>query len=214
MDKTTALKILALDDSATFEQAKKSYHAMAKIFHPDVEKIKKGLKKNSDKKMKEINLAFCYLAPVLKSTEKIKKPEKNHKQQNKKQEMESCSKDENSFFHNIFNSLAKTFAKKRQDETFTKNIKKDKSPKNSDLRKNNFSDILKNADPGTHINKISSDKTVKKADYKKRTHKTYHEYMILKNKMHATQSNTNQTMGVGKIEKIHPVRPVNPVGRN
>ena len=50
MDKKTAFKILGLNDSATFEEAKKAYHTMAKKYHPDVDKTNHGSLQNSGEK--------------------------------------------------------------------------------------------------------------------------------------------------------------------
>jgi hypothetical protein len=67
MDKTTALEILKLDKGASFEDAKKAYRTLAKEYHPDV--AWKNGRPGEDKglKMKEINLAFRYLVPLLDS---------------------------------------------------------------------------------------------------------------------------------------------------
>jgi len=209
MDKKTAFKILDLNDSATFEQAKKAYHTMAKKYHPDVDKANHGSPGDSEERMKKINLAFCYLAPVLKSINTIKEPRENLKKQDKTKEADRSDKSRNSFFHNIFDSFSRTFVNKKKNQTFTNNIKKEPSVKATKVKQGGFDTILKNTHHSIHVNKIS-----KPGRYKKCSYNIYQDYMMLKKKMRHGQSRTDQTMGIGKIEKIHPVRPVNPVSRH
>ncbi len=209
MDKKTAFKILHLNDAATFEQAKKAFHTMAKKYHPDVANTNHGFLQNSEERMKEINLAFCYLAPFLKSISRIQEPGGKPKKQENTSEIKTSEKNKNSFFHNIFDSLSKAFANKQKNHNFTKDIKEEKSGKNAGNRQSGFNDILKNAHHGTHPNKKR-----KQGKHKRRSYKTYQDYMMLQKKIKRGQSRTNQTMDIGKVEKIHPIRPVNPVGRN
>ncbi len=209
MDKKTAFKILNIDKSATFEQAKKAYRTMAKKYHPDVDKTNHGSHKNSEDRMKKINLAFCYLAPVLQKKNMVKEPKEKPEKQNNTNKVNKAKKSENLFFHNIFNSLSKLFVNKKNNQAFSKNRKKRYQTKNRNIRQNGFDDILKNAHKDIPSNKIRKPRRLKKSSYN-----MYQEYLMLKKKIKLGQSKTDPTMGIGKVEKINPVRPVNPVGRH
>jgi len=209
MDKKTAFKILDLNDSATFEQAKKAYHNMAKKYHPDVDKTGHGSPQDSEDRMKKINLAFCYLAPVLKSINKIKESTEKLKEQDNTKEVHTSEKNKSWFLHSIFDSLSKTFVNKKKKQPFKKNIKKKKSVKTRDIKQNDFDDILRNAHHGTRPNKKR-----KPGKHKRRSCNIYQDYMMLKKKVRHGQSKTDKSMDIGKVEKIHPIRAVNPVGRN
>lgn len=71
MDRKSALNILDLDPDASFEAAKQAYRTLAKQHHPDVA----GLI-SDDNEMKEINLAFCYLTPILRAQDKLRAEKK------------------------------------------------------------------------------------------------------------------------------------------
>jgi DnaJ domain len=66
MDKKTALGIMNLEETATLAEAKKAYRSLAKQYHPDVIKKNPSLKTDPEARMKDINLAFRYLVPLLK----------------------------------------------------------------------------------------------------------------------------------------------------
>ena len=106
MDKKKAFKILNLHDSACFDEAKKTYRKLAKKFHPDMDRTHTDSQKEErENKMKEINLAFCYLAPLLRAKKELKSPPKNlknHKsqaKQNKKRENNTPQKKKNPIFY-------------------------------------------------------------------------------------------------------------------
>jgi DnaJ-class molecular chaperone len=212
MDKKKAFKILNLNRSASFEQAKKAYHQLAKKFHPDVSRNQTNSRQNAENTMKEINLAFCYLAPLLKSKHLGSKEEIKAFQGMQK---DSEKKKEAPFFSNIFESLSKVFVNKKHNQAFVKNIKKEKSGKNTGHKQSVFDEVLKSVHHSHKVNiKIKSDGIKTDKRYKKNTYNTYQEYMILKKKMNAWRPRANKAMNVGKIEKIVPIQPINPVGRD
>ena len=221
MDKKKAFKILNLHDSACFDEAKKAYRQLAKKFHPDMDRTHTGSPiRKRDSKMKEINLAFCYLAPFLRAKKESKSPPESlknlrtHAKQNKKRENNTFQKKDKPVLQNIFETFSKIFVNNNHSKT----LKKKNPVKKSNNRLSVFEDILKNVHQSpesynTNPKKVTNSYKIKKSDkYKKNTYNAYQEYMILKKKMNNKQSRSNPAMSVGKVEKIEPVRPVNPVG--
>jgi len=221
MDKKKAFKILSLHDAACFDEAKKAYRQLAKKFHPDMGRAHTDSQtENRENRMKEINLAFCYLAPLLRAKKELKSPPKNMNNQktqgkpNKKRENNTPQKKKNPIFRNIFETFSKAFIKNNRSQT----VKKKPRIKKSNNEQSVFDDILKNVHQGSESlnanpNKITSSNMIKRPGrYKKNTYNAYQEYMILKKKMNNRQSRANPALSIGKIEKIEPVRPVNPVG--
>lgn len=66
MDEKTALRILGLDKKPTREEARKAFHCLAKIHHPDHFARNPGRAGKEEDRMKQINLAFHFLLPRLK----------------------------------------------------------------------------------------------------------------------------------------------------
>lgn len=84
MDKKTALCVLGLLESDSFETARHVYRQLAKKYHPDVLENKSSTSSHSEYKMKEINLAFRSLLPYLKSESVIEKEDKEKLKKRKK----------------------------------------------------------------------------------------------------------------------------------
>jgi len=203
MDKKTAFKILNLHHSATFEQAKKAYHNMAKKYHPDVGGGNSESQKDRENRMKEINLAFFFLAPMLESKKKTQRIQRDDHKSGISENSQTPS------FPNKLKSLFKAFIKKNHNPNFTNSVKTEKTFEKSKNRQPVFKDILKSVHNGHGFNKIK-----KRGKYAKRSYNAYQEYMILKKKIKAGQSRTDQGMSIGKVEKINRVRPVSPVGKD
>ncbi len=221
MDKKKAFKILNLHDSACFDDAKKAYHQLAKKFHPDVDRAHTDSQtENRENRMKEINLAFCCLAPSLRAKKERKSPaeslktQKKHVQPNKKRENNTFQKRDKPLLRNIFEIFSNMFIKNNHSRTF----KKKNTVKKSHNRQNVFKDILKNVHQSskscnTHLKRATNSDRIKRAGkFKKNTYNAYQEYVTLKKRMNNRQSRINPAMSVGKIERIEPVRPVHPVG--
>ncbi|MCK5163167.1 MAG: DnaJ domain-containing protein [Desulfobacula sp.] len=214
MDKKTAFEILNLDATVSFEDAKKAYRKLAKKYHPDVVGKNSWPKRNAEAKMKEINLAFRYIAPLLRSNQAIKKTKE--KKYDTTGEDKSIKHEKDmifSFLSKIFGLLSAFLNKKIYSRAFNKNVEKEKfrPPDRSTDRKRRFDDIFHN------VYNISSDRKRKAGKFKKkrRSQKNspyigYQKFMVLKRKMKSGQSDPN--MSIGKIDKIDPVKRVNPIG--
>jgi DnaJ-class molecular chaperone len=228
MDKKNALKILNLGTKASFEDAKKSYRDLAKKYHPDVVVKNSSLEKDAESKMKDINLAYRYLAPKLRSNKsagekkssKYKqshqqphKQSKDHRNTGKKESPEKDVGSMESIGKKIIESFTKAFFKK---PTTIKPLRK-KNRKEQVVRKRTgkvfFEDVFKQVHKGS----IPKTRTKKKKNTgyanKKGPSDYYQRYMILKRKMTSVQSRTNQDLTIQRVEKIDPVRPVNPISK-
>ena len=209
MDKKTAFKILNLETTISFEEAKKAYRNLAKKYHPDVVENESGSKSNAESKMKEINLAFRYLAPYLKLNKPVKKIRE------KKKSITPEKMGGVIFLSKIVGLVLTVFRGKKGSRYFENKFKKEKPLRKTRGKKVRFDDVFKN------VYKASPERerTVKKNILKKQSHKrnpyhSYQKYMALKRKMKSGHSNPNQDMGIGRIDKIDPVKPVKPVKRN
>ena len=201
MDKKIAFKILNLERTVSFEDAKKAYRNLAKKYHPDVVENEPGSNSNAEVKMKEINLAFRFLAPYLKSKEPVKKIWK------KKKPITHGKMGAATFLSKILGSVLTTLRGQKGSRPFGKSeFKKEKPLRQTRGKKVRFDDIFKT---------IYKGETDKKGKIKKNnTYHSYQKYMALKRKIKSGHSRSNQDMSVGRIEKINPVKPVGSVKRN
>lgn len=76
MDEKTALRVLGLDKKPTREEARKAFHCLAKIHHPDHFARDPGRAGKKEDRMKQINLAFHFLLPRLQPETRALDPEK------------------------------------------------------------------------------------------------------------------------------------------
>ncbi|MCD4722310.1 MAG: J domain-containing protein [Desulfobacula sp.] len=209
MDKKTAFKILNLETTISFEEAKKAYRNLAKKYHPDVVEKEFGSKSHAEAKMKEINLAFRYLGPHLKSNEPVKKIRKEKKSITP-EKMGTIA-----FFLKIFGLLLTAFRGKKDSRFFENKYKKEKPLRKTRDRKVRFGDVFKS------VYKLSPDREGEAEKIIKRNHSQknspyyrYQKYMALKRKINSGLSKSNQDMSIGRIDKIDPVKPVKPVKRS
>ena len=204
MDKKTALKILNLEKDPSFEEAKKVYRNLAKKYHPDVIEKKTRtntkIKINAEAKMKEINLAFRYLAPYLKSKKTLKKTpiKKKFKQPEKKVD--------NGFLSKIFGVLSSALQERKDSKAFKNKVVKEKPLRKTRHSKVRFEDVFKK------LYKVKPEKKLR--GKKNNLYQSYQKYMALKRKIRSGYSRSNQDMNITRVEKIAPVKPVNPVNRN
>jgi len=195
MDKKTAFEILNLDSDVTLEDAKKAYRNLAKKYHPDVMEKHPWSEKRAESKMKEINIAFRYLTPLLRSDHLNSgqlKPDEAIKETKKKNVSFS-------FLSRMFDILLNTLEKKEDNRVFENRNKKDKPLKKSKVR---FDDVLKSKTGKNNKKRYSQNK---------KPCNGYQKYMELKRKMKSGRPGRDQNMSIGRVEKIDPVKPVNPV---
>lgn len=240
MDKEKALNILGLDADASLEAAKKAYRSMAKKFHPDLTQGSPVKEEERESRMKEINLAFRFLAPVLKPAVKyqengaeesktkhesqtLKKSVSEKEQQKEdRSDQEQPNKNESHFSASrIFRTFFTSFKKKpepsssicRQSDPSAKK----KTKPDGRCRQQDFTSCLAKAGGSTF--KSSRPGAGKpRAENRFRRNQTglfqsYHKYMKLKKMTAAIRSKRNRPDGLSRIEKISPAPPVNPVGR-
>jgi len=220
MDEKTAFEILNLKDFASFEDAKKAYRTLAKKYHPDIVGKDPWPGNDAGARMKEINLAFRYLAPRLK----LNKTSKNIKEKikGKKTEEEKPIKTEKGRFFvslsKIFGDFFKSVPKKEQTHVFKSKLKKEKTlrkPKcRTNLEKACFDDVFKSVNKGNPFELKKTVKSKRKRSLQKSSSSPYNGYqkfMALKRKMKAGQARRDQNMGITRVEKIESIKPVNPV---
>jgi len=200
MDKKTAFKILNLETTVSFEEAKKAYRNLAKKYHPDIVANESGSNCDAEAKMKEINLAFRYLAPHLKSKKPVKKTHK------KKKSIKSEKLGMTTFLSKIFGSVLTAFRGKRSSRSFENKFKNEKPLRKTRSKKVRFDDVFKT------VYRAGPDKQrkIKKSN----SYHSYQKYMALKRKIKSGHSRSNQDMSIGRIEKINPVKPVESVKRD
>jgi curved DNA-binding protein CbpA len=204
MNKKTAFEILNFETTISLEEAKKAYRNLAKKYHPDVVEKKSGSNINAEATMKEINLAFRYLAPLLKSHEPIKKTE-GKKKSTSPERLEMVA-----FLSKIVGFVLEAFQGKEAHKPFENKLKK-KSLRNRKSEKVRFEDVFKSA---YKVRPEKGKKTKKKQSPERNPYHSYQKYMVLKRKINSGRSNQNQDMSVGRIDKIDPVKPVKPVTKN
>ena len=214
MDTKTALEILNLDAPATLEAAKKAYRDLAKKYHPDVVK-KNGLPEwKAEAKMKDINVAFRFLAPLLKSKaqESIKEQEdcsQSVKKSTIRQENEiwnSFLSRVSGFFTNFFSIKTEPSFKKGKEQTSKKTTDKNV----------HFDDIFRQFQTGDSQQAGKRMKRSRKKKYSQANNSfnSYRTYMALRQKMKSGQLRRHQDINIGKVTRVEPVKPVNPVGKS
>lgn len=215
------MNILGIDAGDGFETAKKAYRNLAKKYHPDVGQKDPGIQKNTEEKMKSINLAFCCLAPFLKSREqapsdgekKKTTPEKNHQPNEPPLKKQSIFRYMQNFFHTFDhpsqgdNGPPEDNSNRQTRHTFSQKTKR--KPVFS-RRRGEFKTVLKEAGkrpPVSSYRKPSPSKHQDRSD----SYSRYQQYKRLKNAMASSKLRKNSDLRVSKIERITPVRPVTPV---
>lgn len=216
MDKKTALHILNLNPGVSFEDAKKSYRNLAKKYHPD--RVEKEIRhqRKADAKMKEINLAFRHIAPLLRNTEALKKTtKKNYDKETTKGRSGKHEKDVIfSFLSKLVGRLVIFFKKKNHGGIVKNKFEKQKPVKKTSGEQVRFDDVFKSVYPVSSDGEKKTGKHEKKRYVQKiNSYKGYQNYMALKAKMASGQYKRHQPISVGRVDKIDPVKPVNPVGK-
>lgn len=199
MDRIKACAILKIDAGASLEEAKKAYRSLAKKYHPDVIDESSCQDTDPDMKMKDINLAFRYLSPLLRSKPSVKK--------RKKRSVKVERKEKGSFFLKLNKFFKKVFPGKKENKMpLNKKVRQAKPKKYSKNKPGNnisFDDVLSSLHKGSSRGKQKSRKT--------NLYEGYQKYMSLQQRMKLRSRHDN--MSIGRVEKIEPVKPVNPVGK-
>jgi len=217
MDKKAALEILNLDEAASLAEAKKAYRNLAKEYHPDVMGKKSHTKKDTEARMKDINLAFRYLAPLLKLNEPVKKFSKPAPDVElpERQPPKIKKPGWDVFFTKCEEFLNRLFLLKEKPVILKNQKQKRYSEQKSKQGKDPFRDVLKKA----HERPVNCEN--KKTETPKKWNPTktdsfsdYQRYMDLKQKMKSRHSRKNSNMSIGRVTKINPVNRVDAVNKD
>ncbi|WP_300463067.1 DnaJ domain-containing protein [Desulfobacula sp.] len=213
----TALGILNLDGTASVADAKKAYRDLAKKYHPDVFEKKNGRQINAEAKMKQINLAFRHMVPLLKKKEaRIKvKETRDGRETVKTGSMKHDTKRFVSFLTHIIKSWVSFFNKKRKNSRPLRGKPEKKIPINKFNRKVlRFHEVLKSVHPVPTDRQKKTGRPEKKRYPRSRSpYLGYQKYMALKTKLASGQSGRHQGIPIESVHKIEPVEPIPPVGK-
>lgn len=213
MDLKTALAILNLDAAATLAEAKKAYRTLAKQYHPDVMGKTASTEKDSETRMKDINLAFRYLAPFLKQNAPVKKTSVKMPDAEPPEEKPETVNIWEAVFNHCRQLLTRCIVQKKTPQG---NPKTPPPPKQGLKRnKEDFRTVLKNIKTGPFENeKTPSGRPKKKNPSRKPSFGYYQRYMELKQKMKSGRSGKSTETSINPITKIEPVTRVNAVGKD
>src|SRR3989339_1205738 len=213
MDLKTALDILNLDAATTLAEAKKAYRALAKQYHPDVMDKTASAEKDAESRMKDINLAFRYLAPFLKLNAPEKKASVKTPDPEPPEEKPETIKTWEAVFNHCRQALTRFFVQQKPPQG---NPKTPPPPKQKLKRnKEDFRTVLKNIKTGPLENgKIPSGRPKKKNPSPKPSFGYYQRYRELKRTMKSGRSGKNPDSSINPITKIDTVTRVNAVGKD
>ena len=217
MDRKTAFDILNLDASSTLAEAKTAYRNLAKQNHPDVAAIKQVPDQTTEAKMKDINLAFRYLAPLLKLNDSINAAtvKKQDPQTVSPKPLNNENHKQTSFLSICVEFFTEFCHRKPKQKFFEDETGKEKSIKQKPDKKVDFDYILKHVQNNDQSGK-EKNRALKR---KKRSPKTssfmaYRNYMELKQRIKSGSPKENHDMSVGRVTKVEPVKPVSAIGKN
>ncbi|MFH2060022.1 MAG: DnaJ domain-containing protein [Pseudomonadota bacterium] len=234
MDKQSAYKILNLDYTASFVDAKKAYRQLAKKYHPDITESKTGT--FDDKQMKEINLAFFYLTPILRakktSFEKQASNEKTQKNKTDQTQKRSQAPHQSGqtfvFFSKLFEKIfagiqSATQSTKKAEGNQTSQSSRQSFPQANNhgnnrapCEKKSFNHVLRrvHGEEPPQTEKKNKKSLNTRYPQKKSPYQGYQTYMELKKKMVNAKKRRNGNISITKVEKIEPIQPVNSVQRD
>jgi len=213
MDLKTALDILNLDAAATLAEAKKAYRALAKQYHPDVMDKTASAEKDSEARMKDINLAFRYLAPFLKLNESVKKASVKTPDPEPQEEIPETVNIWEAVFNHCRQLLTRCFVQQKPPQSMPKKP----SPPKQGLKRNkeDFRNVLKNIKTGSlKDGKTPSGRPKKKNPSPKPSFAYYQRYRELKQTMKSGRSGKAAETSINSIAEIEPVTRVNAVGKD
>jgi len=213
MDLKTALDILNLDAAATPAEAKKAYRTLAKQYHPDVMGKTASTAKDAEVRMKDINLAFRYLAPFLKQNAPVKKASVKTPDAESPEEKPETVKTWGAVFDHYRQLLTRCFVQQNQP----RGTPKTPPPPKQGVKRNkeDFRTVLKNIKTGPLENgKIPSGRPKKKNFSSKSSFGYYQRYRELKQTMKSGRSGNAAETSVSPITEIDPVTRVNAAGKD
>ncbi|OGR24734.1 MAG: hypothetical protein A2277_19970 [Desulfobacterales bacterium RIFOXYA12_FULL_46_15] len=217
MDRKTALGILNLDVSASLADAKKAYRTLAKLYHPDVGGEISSTEEDPEARMKNINLAYRFIAPLLKLDESVTHDLKSI---SKEKHPEPRSKNTKKtgwadFLIKCEGFLIRLFFLKEEPVVLKKQSRKLSSKQEIKQKKDLFHDVLEKvyATP-FDFEKRKTRIPKKRVLSKKHTDNDYQRYLELKQKMKPCRSGKNFNIPVGRVTKIKPVSRINPVNHD
>lgn len=212
MDKKTACQILGIGPDADLDQAKTAYRARAKEWHPDrFAKDTEGLS-GAEEKMKLINAAFRFLAPVLKSSSpkngETKSPEKEAVPPNPAGLFSSVCR----WFENR-SSDSKQRYRERSRKGARQGAKKPvrqpgRSPGRRPGQRPDFASVLNAVAPGSQPESCLGGRWGRQP---LDPYKNYRKHMAVKKRLKAARHRSEQ-LGSGRVEKVTPVRRVQGTG--
>jgi DnaJ-class molecular chaperone len=214
MDKKTALEILRLDEAATLAEAKKAYRSLAKQYHPDVMGKKISASVDTEAKMKDINLAFRYLVPLLKLSRPDKQPSNNmtDDDSSKKQPPGIKMKGLDMFIvkceeliNRLFPMKGKRVVSKNEKQYAKQKPKESKEPFNKVLEKIYQKPAV--------FEKRKSGIPKKRIQLKSNFLDDYQKYSRMMRKMKPGHS-PDSDMSIGRVTKIDPVNRIDPVKKD
>ena len=213
MDLKTALDILNLDAAASLGEAKKAYRTLAKQYHPDVMGKTASTEQDAEARMKDINLAFRYLAPFLKLNAPVKKPSVEIPDAAPMKEKSETIKPWEAVFDHCKEFLTQCFVQQKPPQGMPK---KPSPPKQGVKRnKEDFRNVLKNIKTGPLADeKPPTGRPKKKNPLPKPPFGYYQRYMELKQKMKTGRSGKNSDTPIGRVTEIDPVTRVNAVRKD
>ncbi len=172
--------------------------------------------KDTEARMKDINLAYRFIAPLLKLNDPVKQELKT-KPQDSPPEIRSQNAKKSgwdSFITKCEEFLAQFFIKE-QAEALKKQNQKSSPEQGPETHKDRFRDVLEKvyAMP-FDFEKMKTRITKKKLPSKIRSFNDYQRYQELKQKMKSGRSREKFNMSIGRVTKIEPVSRVGPVKRD
>ncbi len=222
MNQKTAFKILGIGPGASLNQAKKAFRNLAKQYHPDryppdlyPSDAMRAVR--AEARMKQINQAFHFLAPLLNSADALSgKASKKTSPTLKKKKARIKT---GPLFQDIIRMLKKglKFKLSRKGGKPTPSVKQSiKSKVQTKSRAGNrdrFAAILHTLHPGAPADKKNWDNgpggRVQSRDSRINPYGNFIKYMDLKKKIDAR---TRREQNFSRIEKIGVVTRVNPIG--
>jgi len=213
MDLKAALDILNLDAAATLSEAKKAYRALAKQYHPDVVGKTASTAKDAEARMKDINLAFRYLAPFLKLNAPVKRASVKMPEAKPPEVKPETIKTWGAVFDHCLQLLTRYFVQEKPPQGMPK---KSPPPKQGLKRnKEDFRTVLKNIKTGPlPEGKIPSGRPKKMKSRPKASFGYYQRYKDLKQTMKSGRSGKSTDDSIHPIAEIDPVTRVNAVGKD